>query len=376
MGPGRATLARATARAGVRAHRATAPSAPPGSTLKRVSPMVEVSIEMTLKRLRKQQLVDAKMQLSVAWSMGIALLVLSLAYGITFWVSSADELLPSSTSTRALGMLVTGAYFLLVFVATIACGVMATQRIAGPAKVIEDAVRGMREKDYRRRLSLRDGDHLKSLAAEVAGLRDEIVAAEAARTVQLEKIAAALSAGRYDEARQLCEAADGEAGARPEPEAELAAAGSEGRDEGGYTLLEIMVSIVVVVVAALGILMSLTSGVRLQQQTGDYAIANRAIAEVHATLRDGDLDTRIAEFKAAPITTIQNVSVEVRFPQQQLVDMLGTSIPAGWRYRDLNSDGDVDLDPSATLGRSLVPVTITARWGSSAMDTRFFLTEQ
>lgn len=146
--------------------------------------------------------------------------------------------------------------------------------------------------------------------------------------------------------------------------------------ERGFTLIETLIALVVATISIIGVLVSLGNGVQLQQQTGGYEAANRAIAEIHATLRSGDLDARVADFQSTPTQTIGGVDVRVSFPEQLLVDVLGTAVPVGWRYRDLTADGEVDLDPAATATVSLVPVSVTAVWAKGSMRTSFFLTER
>lgn len=159
---------------------------------------------MKPRTIRKQYLVDGRMQLSVALSMGSALLLFTGVSVGTVLFATADDLGPDSDALRRTGLVVTGAYFLLVFAVTMVCGVIATQRIAGPARVIEQAVRGMREGDWDRRLTLRRRDHLKSLAAELAALRDELRAQASERHRRDRLLIQALGEGRYDDALALC----------------------------------------------------------------------------------------------------------------------------------------------------------------------------
>lgn len=123
---------------------------------------------------RRQFLVDRQMQLSVVLSMGAVLVCLTMAYVGSVFLFDTGGVGPNSAEIRRLAFVIPGLYFGLVLLATMLVGVVVTQRIAGPARVIEDAVRGLRENDYARRLSLRERDHLKSLAAELAAFRGEL----------------------------------------------------------------------------------------------------------------------------------------------------------------------------------------------------------
>ncbi|MBK8980379.1 MAG: hypothetical protein IPM29_31140 [Planctomycetes bacterium] len=153
---------------------------------------------------RKERLVNARMQLSVVVPMGAASLFLTTVYLVGVLLATGNDMGPSSESLRRMSYLVTGVYFVLVFVASALVGVMSTHRIAGPARVIEQAVRGMRQHDYSLRLTLRRRDHLKSLAAELAALRQDLREADVRREALYDELSRALAEGRIEDARRLC----------------------------------------------------------------------------------------------------------------------------------------------------------------------------
>ena len=157
----------------------------------------------TNKAPRRQVLVDAKMQLSVALSMMGALFVLTLVYVLALVYGGGEDLGPHSESAQRLGLMVSGLYFGLVLVVALFVGVLTTQRIAGPAKVFERAVRAMRQGDYTQRLTLRDGDHMSDLARELAALRTEVQAEHEAHRTLRAQLESALAEGDLERARHL-----------------------------------------------------------------------------------------------------------------------------------------------------------------------------
>lgn len=170
--------------------------------------------------------------------------------------------------------------------------------------------------------------------------------------------------------------------------------------QSGFGLIEALIALSVATVSILAMLWSNGAAARLQQQTAEYGAASLTIARVHETLRSGTLDERFAEYELAPDFADGSLQVEVRFPEQAVLDYLadsgfaelngvgegggsaggrgpvGGAVLAGWRYRDLDGDGDVELDPAATEARSLLPVRVTVRWSSGEMRSTFLVTER
>lgn len=157
-------------------------------------------------RTRKQILVDPTLQLSVAWAVIGTFLALSALFVVAYFFfapggASIDE--PSSQAATRLGIVVTGTYFVLVLIAVILVAIHTTQRIAGPARVIEDALRGILEDDYDRRLSLRQKDHLASLAQVVLDVRTMVRDERDRKRAFHEALEDALSQAQYERARAL-----------------------------------------------------------------------------------------------------------------------------------------------------------------------------
>jgi hypothetical protein len=148
------------------------------------------------------------------------------------------------------------------------------------------------------------------------------------------------------------------------------------RNKRGSSLVEVCIALTIAVISIFGVMGSLISGSQLQQQTQEYGRANRAIQQIHETLRNGDLDARVAEYKADADFDLGPISVQVRFPEQVLIDLLGGPVPVGWRYRDVDNDGEVDLDLGSTARASLVPVLVRTNWVGGELNSNFMVTQK
>jgi len=166
-----------------------------------------------MKHRRRIYMVDRKLQLAVAGQLllvlaGVAVLyvvgVLLLSGGSGPESLSAGEVLRANLIYFLLGAAILGVVALLI-----------THRIAGPAFVVERALRGMMRGDHTSRLELRKRDYLKPLAAVVEELRVELER----RAKACEELKAALDRGDLDAARAAAERLEPVASGEPEPAA-------------------------------------------------------------------------------------------------------------------------------------------------------------
>jgi HAMP domain-containing protein len=160
------------------------------------------------------------MQLSLSLSMVGMLVAATLVYALTLWLlsdgGSASEGW-SSSHAMTVGMAVNGLFFVVALLSSIVVSIFVTHRIAGPAMVIETAVRGFIEGDFEKRLTLREKDHLKSLAAAVRELRAKMLGERKAQRVVIVQMESALRAGDADLALKLCRNLIGEQEPKPAP---------------------------------------------------------------------------------------------------------------------------------------------------------------
>ena len=154
---------------------------------------------------RWRYLIDPGLQLALALPMAGVLLGVAVSYLLAVYLLFDQASLQAMTGeeTRSMFMranLLFGGYA-LIFVT--AGGVLLLHRIAGPALIIERAVRGMRDGEYDHRLSLRPRDGLKSLASAVAELRSDLCEREERHQALLKELVGHLAADDVAAAREL-----------------------------------------------------------------------------------------------------------------------------------------------------------------------------
>ncbi len=150
--------------------------------------------------LRTQYLVNRRLQIHVT------LQLMAVTAGIGLLYTLALHVLPAPAAgvlqTPEMSSFVINSTLIYFGIATVILGtltIILTNRIAGPAFVIHRAVAAMRRGDYSERLTLRGRDHFKGLAAEIAALREEIVA----RDGRMQDLKACLETGDIEAATEL-----------------------------------------------------------------------------------------------------------------------------------------------------------------------------
>ena len=154
---------------------------------------------------RGRYLIDAPLQLSIAAPLlGIPLIV-GIAYvAAVYWLPGETALNAMTVEeTRRLSLQASVVYFGIAVVGLGAFAVYLTHRIVGPAQVIERAVRALVRGDYEQRVELRPGDHLTTLAAAVAELREHLLEQEESRRRLVEQLASRLAQHDAQAAREL-----------------------------------------------------------------------------------------------------------------------------------------------------------------------------
>jgi hypothetical protein len=154
---------------------------------------------------RERYLVDPHLQLTLALPMLAILVVVALAYIAAIYLLPGHVALNTLTAeeTRNLFLRSNLIYFGLAGAALTSSAIYLTHRIAGPAGVIERAVRSMQGGDDSPRLALRPNDSLQSLAVAVTELYDRLREQEEQRQQLIEEIATRLDANDLAEARKL-----------------------------------------------------------------------------------------------------------------------------------------------------------------------------
>jgi len=187
---------------------------------------------------RKNYVTDLRMQLSVSLSMVGMLVAVCSVYAVTLWLMSdwgsvSEEW--SSNQATSIAMLVNGVFFMVALLSSIVVSIIATHRIAGPAMVNERAVRGLCEGDFEKRLTLREKDHLKSLAASVRELRTMMLEERKGQRRLHVQMECALGSGDTNLALELCRSLIGEPDPKPADNPEAVDASSETHSEDRYS---------------------------------------------------------------------------------------------------------------------------------------------
>ncbi len=154
---------------------------------------------------RERYLIDTRLQLSLALPLLATLGVVALAYVAAIYVIPGGSALKAMTAeeTRALFLRANVVYFGIAAAAIVAVAIYLSHRIAGPAFVVERALRAMRGGDYGERLSLRPNDLLQPLAKVTTELRDALVAQDADRRQLVKELGACLDGNDLAGAREL-----------------------------------------------------------------------------------------------------------------------------------------------------------------------------
>jgi hypothetical protein len=152
---------------------------------------------------RRQYVVDKRLQYAALAKLVGVVVGVGVLYMLALVVFLGQDARVSMNSPEVRQFLViaNGLYFGVAAVILGTMTILLTHRFAGPAFVLRQAVDGMLEGDYGRRLSLRDRDHLKDLAASLSRLRDQIVAREARQADLLAEVGRRLEEGDVTGAR-------------------------------------------------------------------------------------------------------------------------------------------------------------------------------
>lgn len=161
--------------------------------------------ESAPKFKRRIYIVNPKMQLSIVLTTAGILALLGAFFAAAMYVIPDDGFfdLMDGKEIRSFLLRLTVAYFLFCVSSVFALTVILTHRVAGPVMVMEHAIRGMIEGDFTKRLSLREKDYLKSLAAHLSRLRDHMVDNRDRRLLIAQELESALETGETERAHDL-----------------------------------------------------------------------------------------------------------------------------------------------------------------------------
>ena len=132
----------------------------------------------------------------------------------------------------------------------------------------------------------------------------------------------------------------------------------------GISLVETLVALVLLVIGLGNVAVTGVRCAALQRSTGDYVQAHNACRNVIEQLQNGSLVTQFQNYSAQPSFAVGDLQVQVLFPEQVLSQALGGPIPASSRFRDMNGDGQLDLNAASTDLAGLLAVRILVTRGT------------
>ncbi len=143
---------------------------------------------------RRTYVVHSRLQWSVAFQLLAVLGAVALLYLGSILVIGRYIRLLSPEETRLLYVSFNALYWTLAMVLITGVALYQTHHIAGPAQVIERAVRALQDGDYDQRLNLRPRDYLISLADAVASLGSHMREQDEHRQQLLQELSACVEA--------------------------------------------------------------------------------------------------------------------------------------------------------------------------------------
>jgi prepilin-type N-terminal cleavage/methylation domain-containing protein len=178
------------------------------------------------------------MQLALVGPLLAVLVIVGLAYVAAIYLLPGKMVLETMTAqeTRQMFLRANTTYYAIATVLLTAVAIFLTHRIAGPAQIIERALRGLVRGEKNQRIALRPGDSLTSLAAAVNELSSELREHEARRTKLIQEIDSRLEADDVEAARELLVELE------PTETVETPDEAPAGR-RAGFTIIELMITV-------------------------------------------------------------------------------------------------------------------------------------
>jgi hypothetical protein len=153
---------------------------------------------------RRRYLIDSRWQLTVTWvAAGTALLV-SVLFLVAGHFLTASAFLDGLSSSQIgfMAIAINALYFVMMTAVFAVMTVRFTHTIAGPARVLRDAVEALRAGRFDGRLRLRKYDYLKDLAGSVGALSAELRERSVDQRRLLDELEAALARRDFSAAGQ------------------------------------------------------------------------------------------------------------------------------------------------------------------------------
>src|SRR5262249_31656282 len=139
--------------------------------------------------------------------------------------------------------------------------------------------------------------------------------------------------------------------------------GRSGARASGFALVEVMVSIAVLVVGALGLLSSLVAARHVEQSTTAHSVRMRVANRAVEQLRNGSLVPATQGFIAHSSITQGGQPATLAFPTATLTKALPTYSSATSPFQPKNGVANVTVVPANAANPGLLPVRMTITGG-------------
>jgi hypothetical protein len=153
-------------------------------------------------RRRRRYLIDKQTQLRVLGTFLVAIVVMggALVVVLQYFFGPSDTELLGAAQVRHLMLCIAWWFFGFATLVLAHLTISLTHRFVGPAYVFRQAMKGMLEGDFARRLTLRKKDFLKSVASDLAEVRARWTSREREVVEAVRRAETCLASGRVDEA--------------------------------------------------------------------------------------------------------------------------------------------------------------------------------
>jgi Tfp pilus assembly protein PilV len=133
----------------------------------------------------------------------------------------------------------------------------------------------------------------------------------------------------------------------------------------GVTLVEMMISVLVLSVSILGTLATIVSAETLQRRTAAQHGVDRAAFDALEQIRNGDPTDTLDQYRKQPTFTQEGLTITVTFPRSLLDRTLPDLKTSTTCFSDTDQDGQIDLNSSNATAPGLLPVEVTASNGTN-----------